>query len=41
MKIEELEKNMIRLIGGEMIPVARRRKEELELRFMKYDTKYR
>ena len=40
-KIEELEKNMIRLVGGEKIPVARRRKEELELRFMKYDTKYR
>lgn len=40
-KIVDIEKRMIRLVGGEMIPVARRRKEELELRFMKYDTKYR
>ena len=40
-KIADIEKRMIRLVGGEKIPVARRRKEELELRFMKYDTKYR
>lgn len=40
-KIVDIEKRMIRLVGGEMIPVAKRRKEELELRFMKYDTKYR
>lgn len=40
-KIAEIEKKMIRLVSGELIPVARRRKEELERRFMKYDTKYR
>lgn len=40
-KVAEIEKKMIRLVGGELIPIARRRKEELERRFMKYDTKYR
>lgn len=40
-KIAEIEKKSIRLVSGELIPIARRRKEELERRFMKYDTKYR
>lgn len=40
-KIAKIEKMYIRLVEGEMIPIARRRKEELERRFMKYDTKYR
>lgn len=39
-KISQIEKE-IKLVTGEIIPVARRRKSELEQRFMEYDTKYR